>query len=313
LVAIVSARGAGPRRAWIGLGALWFALATLTLAETYPVWGSFRGTLGMAGLGIACAAALASRPLALGGLVALRLVMLLIAPRAPQTITAAPPGDGSGFDFLTLARLQRISHETRTGLDRFASVWLPGSRVVWLQRPLMGERAFAHSRALQAWRGDSTAAWAQLEEVVADSTFRVYAGLEYDGTGRPQIRPVAGPRIRGLAFGVRLMRAERYQQALAALPPADQWGEGPVLRGIVAGKRALCWLALEDDANARREAEESLRLFDSGDGHYVIAVLLAAQGKPQEAIGELDSVLSLYPEDPSARMLRDTLVAETKR
>src|SRR2546426_184829 len=39
LVAIVSARGANRPRAWLGFGALWFALATVPLAETYPVWG----------------------------------------------------------------------------------------------------------------------------------------------------------------------------------------------------------------------------------------------------------------------------------
>ena len=76
LVAFVSLRGADQRRAWTFWGAIWFALATLTLAETYPVWGSFRSTLGMAGLGIACAAAVGSQRLVLGGVVVLRLVML---------------------------------------------------------------------------------------------------------------------------------------------------------------------------------------------------------------------------------------------
>lgn len=109
------------------------------------------------------------------------------------------------------------------------------------------------------------------------------------------------------------MRAEQYHEALVELPPADQWPGGAVLRSIVWGKRALSYLALEDDANAGKEAEASLRLWDSGDGHYVRAVLLMNDGKTREAIAELDSLLSLYPEDPSARMLRDTLAAETAR
>src|SRR5262249_55037622 len=99
----------------------------------------------------------------------------------------------------------------------------------------------------------------------------------------------------------------------AELPPAEEWRGGAVLRSIVSGKRALSYLALEDDANAHREAEASLRLWDSGDGHYVRAVLLMTSGERPEAIAELRSLLSLYPEDPSARALRDTLAAETRR
>lgn len=320
IVTIASTRSPNPRRAWILWGAIWFALATLTLAETYPVWGSFRSTLGMAGLGIACAAALASRPWALGGLVALRLIMLLLAPRAPEAITAAPPGDGSGFDFATLARLQRVSHQTRQAVPTRPPVQVhaglpwppPGSRFVWLQRPLMSERAFAHSKALQVWLRDTTVAWGSLQDVTDDSTLAIGGGLEYNAAGRPQISELPGENIRRLASAIRMMRAEQYRGALAELFDLDRWG-GAVLRSIVAGKRALCYLALEDDVNSRKEAERSLRLWDSGDGHYVLAVLLMGQGKPREAIAQLDTLLSLYPEDPSARMLRDTLMVETKR
>ena len=318
LALLARVRGWRPT-AWLLWGSLWFLLCSATLAETWPVWGSFRSTLGMAGLGIACVAALASRPLVLGGIVAFRLVMLLLAPQAPQMITAAPPGDGSGFDCTTLTRLQWVSFLTHQAIRRMPvghqqeRAWRPQSRFIWFQRPLMSERAFAHSKALQVWLGDTTLAWSPLQEAVDDSTLEIGGGLEYDPESRPQISGDSGEDVRRLVNGIRMMRAERYEETLAELPPAEQWKGGPVLRSIVAGKRALCWLALEKDANASREAEESMRLWGSSDARYVVAVLLASRGKTREAIAELDSLLSLYPEDPSARMLRDTLVADTAR
>jgi len=304
--------------AWLLWGTLWFLLCTATLAETWPVWGSFRSTVGMTGLGIACIAGLTRQRLVLGGIVLLRLAMLLLAPGVPAEISAAPPGDGSGFDVVTLSRLQRVSRETHAGLSEKASSVSDsqsgqGARYIWLQRPLMSERAFAHSKALQVWLRDTTATWGSLQDAADDPTLKIGAGFEYDVGGHPQITRILPEDMRRLGSGIRMMRAEQYREALAELPPAERWRGGAVLRSIVAGKRALCYLALEDDANARREAEASLRLWDSGDGHYVRAVLLMSDGKRREAIAELDSVLSRYPEDPSARMLRDTLEAETSR
>ena len=76
----------------------------------------------------------------------------------------------------------------------------------------------------------------------------------------------------------------------------------------MAGKRALCFLGLDDGPAARREAERSLALWrDGADSRYVLAVTLATEGRGREAIAHLDTVLSLYPFDEAARVLRNTL------
>ena len=303
----------GRRTDWLVFGGVWFVLCSATLSETYPGWGSFRSTLGIAGLGIAMAAMLGEAGRVGLWLVAgARIVLLLLAPAVPSRITLEPPGDGSGFDVVTISRLQRFARETRQAL-RPAEAALPsGSAVAWLHRPLMSERAFAHSQALQVWYRDSTLTWAEGGNL-EDETRLVSVGLEYDAEASPQIVRVAQPALEQLTAAVQAMRHDQVAAALADLARADslQKDRGAhVFLAQVAGKAALCLLVLDQPSRGEQEARRSLALWRGGaDARYVIAVLLASQGKRVEAIAQLDTVLSFYPFDRPSRMFRDTLQA----
>ena len=307
------ARAAGAKSlAWMAWGALWFALCSVTLAETFPVWGSFRSTVGLVGFGIVCVAALPSaRPIGLALLAGARVALLLLAPGASPAVTEDVPGDGAGFDFATLTRLQRFSRETREALRAGAPALGNGARVAWLHRPLMTERAFAHSRALQVWYRDTTLQWVQWKEAVAAPGRAIGAGLEFEPAGARGIVLVSPAALEEIPRAVQAMKASEYRAALSILARADslQPDRGAaVFLGTVAGKRALCFLGLDDGAAARREADRSLALWrDGADARYVLAVEFAAEGRRMEGIAQLDTVLSLYPFDQAARILRDEL------
>ena len=78
----------------------------------------------------------------------------------------------------------------------------------------------------------------------------------------------------------------------------------------LAGKRAISALAQGEASVARRDAEQSLLLWhEAGDARYVLAVLLAADHRYAESRAQLDTLLSFYPFDASARAFRDSVVA----
>jgi tetratricopeptide (TPR) repeat protein len=299
--------------AWLLWGALWFVLCTATLAETWPTWGSFRSTLGMAGLGIACVAVLASaRPVWLAALVGARLALLLAAPSIPSRITVAPPGDGSGFDVVTISRLQHFARETRATLRQVTGALPQDAVVVWLHRPLMTERAFAHSKALQVWYRDTTVAWA--EGVSLDQVTRpIGAALEYHADSPRQIVPVSTSALEQLRASFHAMRGEQFHTALTALARADSLQSdrtAGVFLSQVAGKEALCWLMLDQTEPAERAARRGLALWKQGsDARYAMAALLAGEGKREQAIAQLDTLLGYYPFDQPAHAFRDTLSA----
>jgi hypothetical protein len=299
--------------AWLLWGALWFVLCTATLAETWPTWGSFRSTLGMAGLGIACVAVLArARPLSLAILVGVRLALLLLAPAVPTRITLAPPGDGSGFDVVTLSRLQRFARETRAVLQPQPGALPRGAVVAWLHRPLMTERAFAHSKALQVWYRDTTIAWAEggsLDQV----TRPIGAGLEYHPDSLRQIVPISSSALEQFKTSFQAMRDEQFHTALTVLARADSLQRdrsASVFLSQVAGKEALCWLTLDQTEPAARAAKRALGMWRQvSDARYAMAVLLVGEGKREQAIAQLDTLIGYYPFDKPAHILRDTLSA----
>jgi hypothetical protein len=304
-----------PWTAWLLWGGLWFVLCSATLAETYPGWGSFRSTIGLAGLGVACVAALgSSRSLWLALLAGARIVLLLLAPGPPSTIIEAVPGEGAGFDLATLARLQRVSRETRAALAPGQAPLPPGARVTWLYRPVMTERAFAHSYALQVWYRDTTLRWTPWQEAVDQPDLKLGAGLEYDVNAPQQIIRVSPAALEKVAAALRAMRADDFHlglplRARAFSIPRDR--AAAVFQGMLAGKRALCLLSLDDRAGAREEAMRGLTMWPKGaDARYVLAVLLATEGRLGPAMAQLDTVLAFYPGDLASRILLDTLRTE---
>ena len=111
-----------------------------------------------------------------------------------------------------------------------------------------------------------------------------------------------------------LLRAGDEAAALDSLDRAEilQRDRGAaVFLGAVAGKRALARLAREPLPVAAREARTALsRWPDGGDARYVLATVLAIEGRRSEARAQIDTLLSLYPFDESARRLREEIEAD---
>ena len=294
-------------------GAAGFLCSGLMLAETFPMWGPYRGTLGLVGLGLALVAVLqAAGPGWLAALVVLRLATLAAAPGAPGAIGEAQPSEGA-FDFATLARLQRLSAETRFALAQTHPVLPPGATVGWFHRPLMAERAFAHARALQVWYRDTTLQWVAWQDIRATPDRPLSAVLEFEPRAQEQIRVVSPASIREYLQALGDLRGPDYGAALARLVRSDSLQQdrgASVFLGTLAGRRALCLMGLADTAGARRAAEQGVRLWsDAADARFVLATLLAIEGRHSQAMAQLDTLLAAYPYDGSARDMLDSLRA----
>jgi tetratricopeptide (TPR) repeat protein len=277
----------------------WFAAATALLTETFPIWGSFRASVGLMGLGIAVGAVLPG--LGLPGVLlmtGLRLTTFFMAPAPPPTIAPAPPPAHAALEFETLARLQRYAGTTRSLLTTRFPTLPPGSAIGRHHRPLMAEHAFASGRAAQVWYRDSALRWVEWREIKANP-------------GRPLVT------VSEYLSAIGAMRESRLGRALTHLDRADALEQdrgAAVFLGSLAGKRAICGLGLHDAAMAEREAMRGLRLWpDGGDARYCLAALLESQGNHRGALAHLDTVLEKYPFDESAAILRDSLRIELER
>jgi tetratricopeptide (TPR) repeat protein len=299
---------------WVLWGVSWFMLSTTTLTEVYPVWGPFRSAFGMLGLGIAlCAWMAAAGPAWTALLVALRIVALLLSAGPPRDITPAPYEPGAALDFASLVRLARLTEQTREVLHHEHATLPPRSVVAWHQRPLMADHAFAAGKALQVWYRDTTLRWIPWEDVLANPEQRLDVTLEYQAHESRQVVSIASEAVARYRGGLVAMQGGDLPKAIAAFAAADslQPDRGAkVFLSTLAGKRAICALAQFDVDMARREAARSLALWrDAGDARYVLAVLLAADHRYPEARAQLDTLLSAYPFDATARAFRDTVFA----
>lgn len=309
---------AAPGPGWVLWGLAYFTLATATLSETFPMWGSFRSTPGLLGLGIAATAFVRRAGLPwLALLVAVRVATLFVSPGPPRTITLAPPAEGAGLDFESLARLQRYAAEVRAQLQATHPTLPPGAIVAQHHRPLMSEHAFAHGKALQVWYRDTTLRWVNWKSIVKGTGARPAAVLEYEPRGRRQVTVVGTASAGRLLDALDAMDRADYPAALALLGQADSLQsdrEAAVFLATLAGKRALCLFGLDDEDGAWAEAKRSLELWsDVPDARYVTAALLVRKGRYADAIAELDSLLARNPFDKSATILRDTLRAAIRR
>src|SRR5262249_54002852 len=142
-----------------------------------------------------------------------------------------------------------------------------------LHRPLMTERPFAHSKALQVWYRDTTLIWAEGGSV--DQVTRpIGAALEYEAEGPRQIVSVSDTAVAELRVVIQAMRADQFPAALSALARADSLQrdrEAAVFLSQVAGKEALCWLVLDQEVPAGRAARRGLALWkQAGDARYAM-------------------------------------------
>jgi tetratricopeptide (TPR) repeat protein len=299
---------------WVAWGSAWFLLSTATLSEVFPLWGPFRSAFGMLGFGIAlCAWLSAAGPAWLGVLAGLRIAALLLSTGPPRDISAAPYDQGAAMDFESLVRLSRLTVQTRAVLAREHPTLPPHAVVVWHQRPLMADHAFASGKALQVWYRDTTLRVVPWEEVLADPARRLDVALEYQSHEARQVVAIAPEAMATYRRSLVWMDAGDYPRAIAGFAAADsqQHDRGAkAFLSTLAGKRAISAMAQGDVPAARRNAQQSLALWhEAGDARYVIAVLLAAEHRYAESRAQLDTLLSAYPFDASARAFRDSVVA----
>src|SRR5262249_23323135 len=112
---------------WLLWGAAWVVAGALPLSGGYPGWWANRSLPAPPGARVMlCVLADAVHPLALAALVSLRLIALALSPSAPPWIESAEPA-GIAFDFVHLARLQRLVAATRQALQSGAPRLEPGA------------------------------------------------------------------------------------------------------------------------------------------------------------------------------------------
>jgi len=245
-------------------------------------------------------------------LLVLRLVLLATAPPPPTRIERAPPGPD--LDFAELSRLQKLTAETRHALLARATALPPGAVVGQHHRPLMTDHAFGGARALRVWYGDSTLQWLRWESLSADPPANLAAVVEYEPHRRRQVVIVEPAAMHAYLAAASLLRAGHEPAALDSLERAEALQrdrEAAVFLGAVAGKRALARLAHEPLPAVEQDARIALRRWpDGGDARFVLATVLAIQGRKSEAHAQIDTLLSLYPFDESARRLQEEIEAD---
>jgi tetratricopeptide (TPR) repeat protein len=298
-------------------GILWCAAATAPLVAVYPIWSPQRAVYGGIGAGVALAAALgAAHPALLAALVAIRLALFALAPGPPARISNLPPETGAFVDFERLIRVQKMVAETRAALAARCPTLPPGSRVGLFNPPIMTSYAFGGSRALQTWYRDTTLRWVRYDEMYRRPRMPLAAVVTYQADGNPQVR-----LIDPVSFGHYLLAGRRAQQndwqaALDELALADSIagpGQTPQYQGVIAGRRAFCWLGLGRSDDSEREARRSLALWPyASDARYTLASLLGLAGRRAEAEAQLDTLVSHHPEEERmARALHDSLAVWT--
>jgi hypothetical protein len=295
----------------ITFGALWFAAAAAPITVIYPFWMPHRSLFGGMGLALALACSLgAARPALLAILVALRLGALALAPGAPATISELPPERGAFFDFERLVRIQRVMVETRRALEERHPSLPHGARVGLMHPAILTEYAFGGSLALQCWYRDTTLRWLRFEEF-RRSGILLDALVLYEPERTPQMMLVEPAAMERYLRSDRALRAGDLADALADLHAADSLQSDTTARVFlsrVAGRRAICWLAMDRAADAEREGLRSLALWrECSDGRYAVASVMSSTGRQSEARAQLDTLLRQYPGDRSGRMLRDSL------
>jgi hypothetical protein len=298
---------------WVAWGAAWFGGCALALAETHPGWAEFRSVFPAVGLGVAAAAVLGAIAPALPVLLlAARLATLAMAPGPTARIERAPAGPD--LDFAELTRLQRIASDTRHALLERARTLPPGTAVGQHHRPLMADHALGGAKAVRVWYGDSTLRWLKWETLAAAPPAEPLAAVvEYQPHRTPQIVIVEPAAMRAFLEASERLRAGDEAAALEALDRAERLqadDRAAVFLGAVAGKRALARLMSDPLPAAAREARVALRRWpDGGDARYVLATVAAIEGRREEARAQIDTLLSLYPFDESARRLLEEIEA----
>ncbi len=300
--------------AWPAWGITWFAAATSTLPLVFPFWAPNRSAFGSLGLGAAITVALdAIHPALLAVLVGARLVTFAMSPGPPPEITKEQPATGAFMDFEHLARLQRLMAETRARLRAEYPALPHGARICQLGLPLMSEYAFGGDQAVQVWYRDTTLRWVTLDRFRSDPNLEVTTIVEFQAHHSPEIALVEPQAMRALDRATEQVAHGAWQLGLLDLARSDSLQRDPeagVFRAMVASRRTLCLRGLGRTREAEAEARRALALWpEDPNAHYLLAVLMSADGRLAEAEAQLDSHVVRFAEDSDAVALRERVRA----
>jgi tetratricopeptide (TPR) repeat protein len=217
------------------------------------------------------------------------------------------PENGAFVDFERLAWLQRLTTETRSLLRSHFPRLPDGAVVGQLHRPLRAAYAFAGDRSLQVWYRDTTLRWLDWERADWRPDSRPVTIVEFLGSPDHPFALVEPEAMRHYTAAEPFKEREAWPAALAELDSADvaqddrdAWG----FRGMVAGRRALCELGMNDLPATERTARRGLALMpENGDARYALVEALAISGRLAEARAHADTLLALYPNDAAVRDL----------
>jgi hypothetical protein len=296
---------------WVAWGLAWFMLAALAMIEVFPDWAPYRSTFGAVGLGVALATlAAAAHPGLLALVLALRLATFGLCPGPPRDVNITATESGAVFDFPRLVRLERLVSETRHLLERHFPRLEPGSVVAFENLPRQTEYAYAGSRALQVWYRDTTLRLVRMAELRGGSRPATTV-VEYTLDPRRPLALVDPEAMNCLLAAFAHSAGGRWQAALAQVDRADslQRFEGAfVFEGALVATRSLAALGAGDSAGAETLARRSLAISRWNRQARMILVRIGlGRSRLAEVEAQLDTLQVLFPDDPTARALRDRL------
>jgi hypothetical protein len=305
-------------RAWIAWGLAWSLFATATLMPIFPLWQPNRSHLASMGLGVATTAALgAVHPGLAAAMLGGRLVMLALAPRAPQVIVSDAPATGAFMDFLKLTRLQRFMREARIALHDQVPQPPRGSYLVEANFPRGLIYALGGDHALQVWYRDTTLHVINAARFRASSALAAVAVMQYQPE-RPRreivLFPPDGLRAEDLAYHTVL--AGNDAAALPMIARADSFAPDTsliVFHGNNAGLRSLAYFHLQRYGDAEREARRALTIYPIDyNARVALAAVLIIGHRFDEAERVIASLQRTHAGDAGVKSLANEFAAQRR-
>ena len=306
-------------RGWIAWGVAWSLLATATLMPIFPLWQPNRSHLASMGAGVAATAALgAVHPGLAAALLGGRLVMLALAPRAPQVIVSDAPSTGAFMDFAKLTRLQRFMREARMALHEHVPKPPAHAYLVEANFPRGLLYALGGDHAVQVWYRDSTLHVLNAARFRATSTLPAVAVIQFQ-PDRPRreivILPPDALRLQDLAYHTVL--AGNDAAALPIIARADSLAPDTsliVFHGNNAGMRALALSHMQRLEDAEREARRALSFYPIDyNARVTLAAVLIIHHQFDEAGRVLASLQRTHAGDKGVGWLMQGMADERKR
>ncbi len=279
--------GARAASAWSAWGAMVFVLTLLPMVAILPNWVNFRLLVPAMGLGLALAplAALAHRhaPLALVGV---RLAGLLLATPATGVPSAADTDESGVWNYARLARLQRLTAETREAFLVRKPADFGGGALVLNQFP-QGVMVFVeHSYAPQLWARDTTVRHRTIAEWRAAGAREPVVVLQFQPDASHPVAALDVAAVQAYEAAVDSLNAQRWAGALAALDAAAAAQRDPralVMLAQIDAKRAVAEHHLGRAADAKRDIARALARYPAGSDPRFVAAQLELELKGDDA------------------------------